>query len=62
MIVKITVTPDEVRSDYPEIIWENAKGCEKEALDNVKGACLHAIGDWSTVPNTVTFMIVKRLT
>jgi hypothetical protein len=64
MIVTIRVLADEVRSAYPEVRWStetiflSLSEARKQAIENVKGACLHALGDRAVVPNRIEFRVV----
>ncbi len=59
--VTIVLTSTEARSIYPEIICEYGfMTTDADALNFVKGACLHAIGDWKNVPDTITFKVIDR--
>jgi hypothetical protein len=57
IIIKITVTPDECRSDYPCIACDIIPGREDEIIHHVKGACLHALGEFENIPNEIRFEI-----
>lgn len=53
--VVIIVTNHQCRSVYPEIVAENEPGRHREAINNVKGGCLIALGQKTNVPDSVTF-------
>jgi hypothetical protein len=46
-----------VSSDLPAVEVESSE--EDKAFNFVKGACLHAIGDYDKVPDTITFVKKK---
>jgi len=60
--IKIVVRAGEVESDYPNICaeYDNVFDVSRDAaIEFVKGACLHAIGDWKTVPDKIEFEVVE---
>lgn len=57
MIITIKVNDNEARSDFPRVIAESQKGRRKYAVDNVKGAVLHAIAERPNVPSIIQFCV-----
>lgn len=61
MTITITLTDGEARSVFPEVICEyGLLSTADQAVDFVKGACLHCIGDWRSVPDAIEFKVVDR--
>lgn len=60
LTVVLTVRPYEVIANYRWIQAENAPGREAEAIDNVKGAVLHCLGDMDNIPDVVRFVVVRE--
>ena len=49
-----------VESQHPEVICTISERRKSEGIDFVKGACLHAIGDYEHVPDVVEFKVVTK--
>jgi len=49
-----------VRSVFPEVVTEIYSEDAANAVNFVKGTCLHAVGDFKHVPDTVTFEVEDK--
>lgn len=50
-----------VKSIYPEVVCSISVCRKEEAIDFVKGACLHAVGDYKHVPNVIEFEVKEKV-
>ncbi len=65
MIITITVTADEVVASLRGITWENKPGMAtssmtytKVAINNVKGACLHCLAEFTRIDDKIEFNVI----
>lgn len=63
MVIRVTLTDSEARADFRDIACDyGVFTVADDAVNFVKGACLHCLGDFRTVPDRIEFKLVDGRT